>query len=69
MCHSKINNNVEVCHVVSICILKQMCVFNLFVRNKAIIKISFHCIIFLFKLPVVSAFLKNFFKILGTKEI
>lgn len=57
MCHSKINNNVEMCHVVSICILKQMCVFNLFVRNKAIIKISFHCIItFLFKLPVVSAF-------------
>lgn len=45
MCHSKINNNVEMCHVVSICILKQMCVFNLFVRNKAIIKISFHCII------------------------
>lgn len=44
--NSKINNNVEVCHVVSICILKQMRVFNLFVRNKAIIKINFHCIIF-----------------------
>lgn len=57
MCHSEISNNVEMCHVVSICLLKQMCVFNLFIRNKAIIKISFHCIIpFLFKLSVVSAF-------------